>query len=346
MAVRWVFCIGPLASKLVFIYEVIFMANHSDHSHDQQPPHSHEHGHDHAHGHSHGHHHHLPKDMSSNRIAWAFFLNASFTIIEFIGGWLTNSTAIMSDAVHDLGDSLAIGSAWVLNKLGKKQASEQFSYGLRRLSLFGALLNGFILIVGSLWVMTHAIPRLFDPVMPETQGMLLLAIFGVAVNGYAAYKLSAGESLNERVLNWHLMEDVLGWVAVLIVSVVLMFVDLPILDPILSIVFTLFILINVVRHVWQTLKLFAQSNPDVPLYNKIKTRLLGLPSVNDLHHLHLWSLDGESHVLTVHLDLSAELSVAEQLALKASIKEELQPFKLAHTTIEFEWPSEVCRDKG
>jgi cobalt-zinc-cadmium efflux system protein len=283
--------------------------------------------------------------MSSNRIGWAFFLNLGFTIIEFIGGWLTNSTAIMSDAVHDLGDTLSIGSAWVLNKLGKKQANNEFSYGFRRLSLFGALLNGLVLIIGSIWVMTEAIPRLFNPVMPEAEGMLLLAIFGICVNGFAAYKLSGGETLNERILNWHLLEDVLGWVAVLIVSIVLMFAEAPMLDPLLSIAFTLFILVNVARNLWTTLKLFAQSTPDAGLSGKVKQTLLALNFVKDLHHFHLWSLDGESHVLTVHLTLKQRLDCQQQIDFKEEIKHQLEEFKLEHTTIEFESPDEACRDK-
>ena len=250
----------------------------------------------------------------------------------------------MSDAVHDLGDTLSIGSAWVLNKLGKKQANNEFSYGFRRLSLFGALLNSLVLIVGSIWVMTEALPRLFNPVMPAAEGMLLLAIFGVCVNGFAAYKLSGGETLNERVLNWHLLEDVLGWVAVLIVSIVLMFIELPILDPLLSIAFTLFILVNVARNLWTTLKLFAQSSPDLELTNKVKQTLLTLNHVADLHHFHLWSLDGESHVLTVHLQLDQRLDMDQQEFLKSELKQQLAGFKLEHTTIELEWPDEICRD--
>lgn len=306
------------------------MSNH------QHPPHNHSHAHSHAHSHT--------KDMSSNRIGWTFFLNFGFTIIEFIGGWLTNSTAIMSDAVHDLGDTLSIGSAWVLNKLGKKQANSEFSYGFRRLSLFGALLNGLVLIVGSIWIMTEAIPRLFDPVMPEAEGMLLLAMFGVCVNGFAAYKLSAGETLNERILNWHLLEDVLGWIAVLIVSIVLMFAELPILDPILSIAFTLFILVNVARNLWTTIKLFAQSSPDTGLSKNVKQALLNIKHVADLHHFHLWSLDGEHHVLTVHLTLEDRLDIKQQEALKSDIQRKLSEFSLEHTTIELEWPDEICRD--
>ena len=170
-------------------------------------------------------HQHDHKSSSSNRIGWAFFLNVSFTIIEFVGGLLTNSTAIMADAVHDLGDSLSIGLAWLLSKLGNKQPDGLFTYGYQRFSLLGALINGFVLIAGSLWVLSAAVPRLFEPQQPHAVGMFWLAVLGVVVNGYAAYKLSHGKTLNERVLNRHLMEDVLGWVAVLIVAVTLMSVS-------------------------------------------------------------------------------------------------------------------------
>ncbi|WP_180159880.1 cation diffusion facilitator family transporter, partial [Acinetobacter sp. YH12062] len=202
--------------------------------------------------HNHNHSHQHGKD---DRIGWAFFLNVTFTIIEFIGGWLTNSTAIMADAVHDLGDSLSIGFAWILSRFSDKEASDKFSYGYRRLTLFGALINSIVLIIGSIWILFEAIPKLSNPEMPVVEGMLGLAILGVAVNGYAVLKLKAGETLNEKVLTWHLLEDVLGWVAVLIVSIVLLFAELPILDPLLSIGFTLFILFNVFKNLKSTLVL-------------------------------------------------------------------------------------------
>ena len=157
-----------------------------------------------------GHHHH---HSSSGRLGLAFFLNLAFTIIEFIGGALTNSMAIMADAVHDLGDTLAIGLAWTLDRVGRKEADNGFTYGYHRLSLLGALINGAILIIGSLWILSEALPRLINPQMPDAVGMIWLAILGVTVNGFAAYKLSGGKTLNEKVLNWHLLEDVLGWVA-------------------------------------------------------------------------------------------------------------------------------------
>lgn len=298
--------------------------------------HSHNHSHDHSHGRS---------SDASKRIGWAFFLNVVFTIIEFIGGWLTNSTAIMADAVHDLGDSLSIGTSWGLNKLSEKDASRTFSYGYKRFSLLGALINGVVLTVGSIWILFEAIPRLAEPEMPQAEGMLLLSIFGIAVNGYAAYKLSEGNSLNERVLNWHLLEDVLGWVAVFIVSIVLMFKPWAILDPILSIGFTLFILFNVLRNLKQTLMLFLQATPDKAQLERIRDDLLSNEHVSDLHHFHIWSLDGERNVMTVHLVLVGDVSTEHIQTLKNDVQRSLKKYNFEHTTVEFEFANEQCRDE-
>ncbi|PRO67597.1 cation diffusion facilitator family transporter [Alteromonas gracilis] len=300
------------------------------------------------HHHDHSHHHGEPSAHreDSARIGWAFWLNFIFTIIEFLGGWLTNSVAIMADAVHDLGDSLSIGLAWYLSKLGHKASTEKYTYGFKRLSLMGAMINGVILVIGSIWVLSEAIPRLYNPEMPMTEGMIGLAILGILVNGFAAYKLHGGHSMNEKVLNWHLIEDAMGWVAVLVVAIVLHFVKWPILDPILSICFTLFILINVVRYVVQTMSLFLQGVPDLATRNAISNALLGIQHVEEIHHVHFWSLDGEQHVLTAHVVINCAIDNKKLRLLKQEVHARLSPFGLAHTTIEFELPGEPCRDES
>ena len=287
----------------------------------------------------HNHDHESP----SQRIGWAFFLNFGFTIVEFIGGWLTNSTAIMADAVHDLGDSLSIGLAWILSNIAHRQSNDTYSYGYQRFSLLGALVNGAVLIGGSIWVLSEAIPRLSNPEMPHAQGMIVLALFGIAVNGFAAYKLSRGKSLNERVLNWHLLEDVLGWVAVLLVAVVLTFVHLPVLDPLLSIGFTLFILFNVTKTIIDTVKVFLQATPDTKVRQDIINDLKSLENIKSVHHVHVWSLDGANHVLTAHLELEQAIDNLAQKAVKQDIARVLQRYNLSHTTIELELPDENCR---
>ncbi len=199
-------------------------------------------------------------------------------------------------------------------------------------------------MAGSLWVLSEAVPRLLQPQTPHAVGMFWLAILGVAVNGYAAYKLSHGKTLNERVLNLHLLEDVLGWVAVLVVAVMLMFVDWPILDPLLSIAFTLFILVNVFRNVFSAIALLMQATPDKALYRRVVAEFLALEEVREAHHVHIWSLDGEHHVLTAHLELDGLPGPEQQLALKCELSRRLDPYDFQHTTIEFEFPDEACRD--
>ncbi|MFZ5654975.1 MAG: cation diffusion facilitator family transporter [Pseudomonadota bacterium] len=277
-------------------------------------------------------------------IGVAFWLNFGFALIEFAGGWWTQSTAILANAVHDLGDSGAIAFGWWMQRLARRGATPGFSYGLGRLSLFAALVNGLILVAGSLWVLGQAIPRLAEPSMPHAPGMLGLAVLGLAVNGVAARQLMGGTTLNERVLNWHLLEDLLGWAAILIVAAALLVADWPILDPLLSIAFTALILVNVVRNLDRTARLFFQGSPDPALEREIAGRLRAIDHVVGIHHLHLWSLDGERHVLTAHLDLDEPITNAVQQRVKSRVAEVLAPYRLAHSTIEIEQVEEQCRD--
>ena len=263
----------------------------------------------------HDHHHHQHSYESKN-IATAFWLNFSFTLIEIVGGLLTNSVAILADAVHDLGDSLAIGFAWAASKIAGREANTHYSYGYRRWSLLSALVTGVVLVVGSILVLVAAIPRLWEPVLPHAPGMIALAVLGVVVNGAAVLKLKHGKTQNEQVLSWHLLEDVLGWVVVLVGSVLIYFTGWAFLDPLLSIGFTLFILLNVWRSLKRTIALFMQVTPDAAMTAQVEQALVGLPFVQSAHHLHLWSLDGEQHVLTVHLRSTPMQTVASLVTTK------------------------------
>ena len=296
------------------------------------------HSHHHHHGHDHAHH-------ETSNIALAFWLNFIFAIIEFIGGIFTNSVAIIADAIHDLGDSMAIGFAWIASKISEKQPTARYSYGYRRWSLLSALISGVILLVGSALVLIEAIPRLWQPQLPNTTGMLLLALLGVAVNGYAVLKMRGGKTQNEKVISWHLLEDVLGWLAVLFGAILMHFTGWAWLDPLLSIASTLFILVNVIRALGQTLGLFLQVTPDSALQQQIADAITAQDFVQAVHHLHLWSLDGEKHVLTMHVEIGTPATMSEQLRYKAQLADILKPFSLGHTTIEFELAGEPCRDK-
>lgn len=288
--------------------------------------------------HDHEHHHH-----SSSNIKLAFFLNLGFTILELIGGLWTNSLAIIADAIHDLGDSFALGFAWYLENLSHKKGDEKYSYGYRRFSLLGAVITTAILIIGSLFILTEAIPRLLNPESVHAEGMFLFALIGIAVNGYAALRLHRDSSINSQTVAWHLIEDVLGWVAVLIVSIVLIFQDIPILDPILSILITLYILFNVIKNLKKTVSIFLQAVPEETSIIDFNHQIKNIDGVIDVHHTHVWSMDGTDNVLTAHVTVSDDISREDTLSIKEEIRKIVNQFGFYHSTVEIEYQSEKCR---
>ncbi len=280
---------------------------------------------------THDHHHN-----QEGNIKIAFFLNIGFTVLEFFGGLYVNSVAIISDALHDLGDSISLGLSWYLDHKSKQGANRSFTFGYTRFSLLGALINSLVLIAGSIFVINEAVARIITPEHTDAQGMLIFAIIGVSVNGYAAWKVSDGKTLNEKVISWHLLEDVLGWAAVLIVSIVLIFQDIHYLDPALSILITAYVLWNVIKRLKETLYVFLQGSPDDVSVEELETKFLKKDFINQTKHVHLWSLDGESHVFTAHLILEGVSEYSEIIRVKKEIREILKPYNFSHSTIEVE----------
>ncbi|HEY4696018.1 MAG TPA: cation diffusion facilitator family transporter [Candidatus Hydromicrobium sp.] len=287
-------------------------------------------------------HHNSNQDSTSN-IRIAFFLNLGFTIIEIIGGLWTNSLAIISDALHDLGDSFSLGLSWVLEKYSKKKKDEKYSYGYRRYSLLAALINGLILILGSIYVLSQAIPRIFNPEQLNAKGMLFFAIGGVVINGIAALRLRKGRSLNERIITLHLLDDILGWTAVLIISIIMIFKNIPILDPILSMLITIYILYKVVVNLKRTFSIFLQAVPVGISIKEIEDKLRKIDKVVNIHHTHIWSIDSLNNVLTTHIVVKDNTTTDEVTGIKREVKEIIGSLNLRHSTIEIEFESEFCK---
>jgi cobalt-zinc-cadmium efflux system protein len=218
---------------------------------------------------NHNHHH------NEDNIKVAFFLNLGFALAEIIGGFLTNSMAILADALHDFGDSLSLAFSWRMERLSNKKGDQRYSYGYKRFSLLSALISAVVLLVGSFFVISEAIQRLSNPQPSNAQGMLVFALVGIAVNGYAALRTSHGNNLNSQVISWHMLEDVLGWAAVLVVSIVLLIQKQPalILDPLLSLAVTAIVLFNVIKNLKKTLTLFLQGVPDSVNINAIEEEI-------------------------------------------------------------------------
>lgn len=271
----------------------------------------------------------------------AFFLNLGFSLFEIIGGLLTNSVAIFSDAIHDLGDSLAIGISYLLENFANNKPDNKYTYGYKRYSLLGAFFTSAILITGSIIVLFNAIIRIFNPTEVNFVGMLIFSIFGIAINGYATYKTSKSVNLNEKSVNLHMLEDVLGWIAVLIGSLLIKITGWQIIDPVLSIIISLIIGIKAIKNIFDVIKVMVEKVPDSIDIDKIKEEIMKINLVLDVHHIHIWSLDGNEVFLTMHV-LVQNVTKKNYESLKQTIKENLKQHGIHHSTIEFEY--EECKD--
>ncbi len=300
----------------------------------------HHHGH---HDHSSHHHHHAP-GTRKEKILFAAFLNLGFTIIELIGGLLTNSVAVLADAVHDLGDCFALFGAYIAEGQAERPADTKRTFGYARISVLSALFSAVILIVGSLFIFIEAVGRLLNPEPVLAGWVALLAVFGIATNYLAYAKLQHGHSANEKVLSWHLLEDVLGWVAVLIGAGLMYLTGWYIIDSLLTIGFTLFILWGVVRSLKEVVNLIMEGVPSRLDLAKVKDSLTSVAGVVSVHDIHAWSLDGEKIILTGHV-VAAEGQLHNRIAIYQALKEVLKEYHIEHTTIEFEEEGEACEDR-
>ena len=290
-----------------------------------------------AHNHSHSHEH-----MAISNLKMAFWLNAVFALIEIAGGIFTNSIAILSDAFHDLGDSVALGLAWYFQRVSTKKRDDVYTYGYKRYSLVGATLSAVILLIGSVIIIFKAVPRLITPEPVHTQGMMYLAIVGIIINGLAMFRLKSGHSQNERVISIHLLEDVLGWVAVLVASIVMRFYDIPILDPLLSLCITAFILFRVFGNMKQTFRIFMQATPSEEQVEHFKSHLAAIKGIIDLHDMHFWTMDGSYNIASLHVSVDSKLSFPETEIIKQEVRTFLKKEGFAHTTIEIEPDGKLC----
>ena len=278
---------------------------------------------------------------TDKNILIAFLLNLFFSVFELIGGIFTNSIAIISDAVHDFGDSLSIGISYFLEKKSKKKPDKKYTFGYTRYSVLGAIITNTILIIGSILVIYNAIKRIITPVEINHNGMIIFAIVGALVNFIAAYMTKEGDSLNQKAVNLHMLEDVLGWIAVLIGAIVIKFTNFNLIDPILSILVAIYILIHALKSYKKIFNLFLEKTPEEIEIDELKEHILNIKGVDGVHHIHIWSIDGYNHFATMHIVTDTK-KVTE---LKKSIKEELSEHGISHTTIEIESKDECCDEE-
>jgi cobalt-zinc-cadmium efflux system protein len=278
---------------------------------------------------------------SKGKILIAFLLNLIFSIVEFLGGIFTGSVAITSDALHDFGDAISIGLSFFLEKISGKKPNEKYTFGYARYSVLGGLITTLVLLASSGIVIYKSIQRIISPVSINYNLMIVIAIVGFFVNLFATFFTHGGKSINQKAVNLHMLEDVLGWLVVLIGAVVMKFTNLHVIDPILSICVAVFIIVNCVKNLIQISNIFLIKTPkDINLAD-IKAEILKIDGVIDLHHLHVWTLDGEINLLSLHLVVKEYNS-----HIKNKVKEEMYEHGICHTTIEMEEVSENCKEKS
>ena len=270
----------------------------------------------------------------------AFILNLLFSIFELIGGFITGSVAIASDAIHDFGDATSIGISYFLEKISDKKPNDKYTYGYSRFSVLGGLITTLILFFSSLVVIYSAILRIIKPISIDYNGMIVFAVIGLAVNLVATYFTHGGNSINQKAVNLHMLEDAFGWLIVLIGAIVIMFTNIYLIDPILSIAVAVFIIFNAIKNLIEIFDVFLIKTPKgINVYQLIE-HIKSIGGVIDVHHIHIWSLDGQINCATLHIVVNEV-----DCKIKQKVKEELKEHGVVHVTVEMENLSENCNEK-
>lgn len=298
--------------------------------------------------HTHQHHH-----SDKNGLSLAFWLNLLFSIIEVIGGILTNSTAIIADAFHDFMDAIAIGFAVLLEKLSGKKRTSKFSYGYKRFSLLAALGMSAFLLTGAVLMCFSAYQSFLNPEPVNSVGMLGLAILGIAVNGFAFLRIKQSNNHahhhghahttnhNSRAIMLHLLEDVLGWVAVLIGATVIYFTGWYWIDGVLALAIAVFIGYNATKNLISSMKVLLQSVPENVNIDDLANELKSIEGIENIHDLHIWSLDGSYHIGSLHAVVKTDY-VKQEIDVFSAISKLMEKYQIQHPTIQIESTTTNC----
>ena len=270
--------------------------------------------------------------MSTKHAVWiAFFLNLSYAIVEFIAGGIFGSSAVLADSVHDLGDAIAIGISAFLESISNREEDSRYTLGYKRFSLLGAMVTAVILMTGSVLVILENITKIFHPQPVNDEGILWLGIIAVSINVLASLVIRKGQTKNESILSLHFLEDTLGWVAVILMAIVLRFTDWYILDPLLSLAISIFILSKAIPRFWSTLKIFLDAVPEGVDIKQVKNDLEQLDNVASINQLNLWTMDGLEKNAIVHVCLK---QIEDMEASKTAIRHHLKDIGFHNITIE------------
>ena len=277
------------------------------------------------------HNHHK---KAGENLAFVFFMNLTFNIIVIVAGLATNSMAILADCIHDMSDTISIALAWFLERVAQKESSDKYSYGYQRFSILGAVIISVFVIIMALVILQEAIPRLFHPEGVDAGGMLLVALGGIIFKSISVHRLHEGETFNEKAILLHQLGDIFEWVAILILSLVLMFWDgAQYLDPFVSIGIALWLIFNLGRNLYKSVEVLLQKTPDHFDVNEFKASIASIEGVRAIDDFHVWSLDGIDSVVTLKVAID-DWSLQEEI--KKQIYSISSKYHIVDITIEFD----------
>lgn len=276
-----------------------------------------------SHNHSHNHIH----NGTNKNILIACILNFSFSIFELIGGLLTGSSAILSDALHDFGDSISLFLSLVLQFFAKKTPTKKYTYGFSRLSVIGAIINIIVLSIGTVFIIINAIDKLINPSSVVASGMFFMSIFGIFVNLFSVIRMNGSLNILDKSVALHLLEDLIGWIAVFIVSIVIYFTDFYFLDPILSLVISAILIKNIYTNSKEIINIVMQAVPNQDIYKQTEKIILDIKNISVINKLNIWSLDGENHIASMSVNICGEIDILY-------LKNQLSELGISETTIE------------
>jgi len=295
------------------------------------------------------HHQHNPGDQSElngKKLLFATLLNITISLVEIIGGLISNSLALLSDALHNFSDGVALLIAYVAHRISKRPSNEKKTFGYRRIQILVAFFNTIVLIVISIYLLYEAYLRFFDPQPIKGLVMFIVATIGLLANLTAVFLLQkdSKKSLNIKAAYLHLISDTLSSVAVIIGGVLIYFLETFWIDPVITVLISIYI----IKESWQILKetidILMQATPKDLSLQLIKKDIEMIDGINNIHHLHAWSLDDRSIHFECHVDLTADLRINETESIQQKIEKLLHDkYNIRHVTVQFE--HSVCSDK-